>query len=330
MKVLKKHGILYKSDVSPNLHILYTRVLHCNKCLCERKSWRMHGCWCTRKHVIKVQCKECGHSRMGTISLYPCQGTCYKEAALVTDSSATPTSTQFVWWSPPSPSSSSPAAAEVLGCATHCVVMIPTHSGTGLALVISTISKLPQWTDSRLKVSWRIRIWTFTHFCLTRPILSSSHPLPRIPIFLNCPLKRPLNLPPMVLPSSSSWLPRDFPGRSILHSSRISPSPARCCWWCPNIHIHATHIHPSSQKQLIPHLKSHCLHTPTQCTKWMYHLMKGFSLRGSSFFIEWRPKILLNRLTLPNGELYSFPSCPCCLRAFNVHVHLRFRGVCAP
>ena len=149
MKVLKKHGILYKSDVSPNLHILYTRVLHCNKCLCERKSWRMHGCWCTRKLVIKVQCKECGHSRMGTISLYPCQGTCYKEAALVTDSSATPTGTQFVWWSPPSPSSSSPAAAEVLGCATHCVVMIPTHSGTGLALVISTISKLPQWTDYR-------------------------------------------------------------------------------------------------------------------------------------------------------------------------------------
>ena len=64
---------------------------------------------------------------MGTISLYPCQGTCYKEAALVTDSSATPTGTQFVWWSPPSPSSSSPAAAEVLGCATHCVVMIPTQ-----------------------------------------------------------------------------------------------------------------------------------------------------------------------------------------------------------
>ena len=144
--------------------------------------------------------------------------------------------------------------------------------------------------ETRLKVSWRIRIWTFTHFCLTRPILSSSHPLPRIPIFVNCPLKRPLNLPPMVLPSSSSWLPRDFPGRSILHSSRISPSPARCCWWCPNIHIHATHIHPSSQKQLIPHLKSHCLHTPTQCTKWMYHLMKGFSLRGSmelkSFLID--------------------------------------------
>ena len=36
-------------------------------------------------------------------------------------------------------------------------------------------------------------------------------------------------------------LPWDFPSRSILHSSQISPSPAH-----PNIHIHA-HIHPTSQ-----------------------------------------------------------------------------------
>ena len=77
-------------------------------------------------------------------NLPPCQGTCYKEAPLVTDLSATPTGTQLVCWSPPSsmilPCSSSSSSSRMRNNA------LPGHDphtvGRRPSLVISTISKL--------------------------------------------------------------------------------------------------------------------------------------------------------------------------------------------
>ena len=99
-------------------------------------------------------------------------------------------------------------------------------------------------TDWRVKVSRRIRIWTFTHFCpiLALLIIFSAN----FPISLNLsqkliPLQKSLNLPPRVLSFSSSL---GCPETFLVVPSSILPESLHLPH--PNIHIHA-HIHPTSQ-----------------------------------------------------------------------------------
>ena len=135
---------------------------------------------------------------------------------------------------PPHPSSS--LAAAVLGCATHCVVMIPTqwdgpragHLNYFKTVTVDRLETQGQPKDQNLDV------YAFLpHSTQTRT--------PLVPIFLICPFKRPLNLS-----CWWPWLPRDFPGRSILHSSRISPSPARRAAQTSIFML--AHIHPKLTK----------------------------------------------------------------------------------
>ena len=145
---MQKHGILDKSDASPNLQILYNPLQQMFVREEKLKDARllMH---CTRKLVIKVRCKECGHSRMATISL-PLSGNMLQGSAPChgpqCDTNRYPACVVVTPLIPLLPCSSSSRMRNALRG--H-----DPHSGTALALVISTISKLSQRTDLRLKVS---------------------------------------------------------------------------------------------------------------------------------------------------------------------------------
>ena len=167
-----------------------------------------------------VQCKERRHSCMGTMPPPPVREhvtrkrlSCHGPEC---DTKCCATRRIGGWWSP--------------GWATRCPVMI-LHSWTGPAcclLVISTISKLAPTQPGSQGQLRTIGIWAFTHFCLCPP--QSFWISQKVNHYTICSCLLIIML-----------LPWDFPSRSILHSSQISPSPAH-----PNIHIHA-HIHPTSQ-----------------------------------------------------------------------------------
>ena len=167
-----------------------------------------------------VQCKERRHSCMGTMPPPSSQGTCYKEAPLV---SRTRVRHQVLR-----------DKEDWRMVVTRMSNPLPSHDPAQLdgprLLLAGHLNYFKTGTDA----AWKSRpaadnwIWAFTHFCLcpTQSFWISQ----KVNHYTICSCLLIIML-----------LPWDFPSRSILHSSQISPSPAH-----PNIHIHA-HIHPTSQ-----------------------------------------------------------------------------------
>ena len=153
-----------------NLHIIYSNALQVASCnLQQMLVWKTHvggrKGWCIRnlvKKCTKQRVWAFRHSGIGTISVVLSRsmllGSASLSRTLVRHRQPVPSSCghRLPWCGHPPPSFISSPLAAVLGCATHCLVMIPTQ-WDGPSLVISTISKLSR-TDWRVKVSWRIRI----------------------------------------------------------------------------------------------------------------------------------------------------------------------------